>query len=135
MSVAIQVIVSILLVAAVLWFMWRMPRGNESLYGWAPPLALGSAWAGLAAVLLTALLWVVSVPDRWLPAVFIVLDPFAIGAGVLVLWIYRGHDASNETIEAQQVQAKVGIALGIVAVALGYVYVMTHKTPFTPVGS
>ncbi len=133
MQIAFQVFVSFLLVVGVLWFMWRLPREGEKLYGWAPPLAFISPWAGLISLTVTILLWFLQAPDGWLPAIFLVLDPAAIGCGVLVLWIYRGAEAS-ETVGAQRIQAKVGIVLGLLCVAVGYYYVMTHKTPFTPVG-
>ena len=135
MSTTLQVAGSVLLVMVVLWFMWRLPRRGEALFGWAPPLALLSAWGGLLALAATLLLWVVSTVDAWLVLVLLMLDPGAIATGVLVLWIYRGHLGTSETIEMQVIQAKVGIFLGCIAVAIGYLYVMTHKTPFTPIGS
>lgn len=133
MRLTLQVLASALIVAGVLVFMWRLPRRGEWLYPWAPPLALGSAWLGLLALVLTALLWVLPAPDAWLVVLFLALDPAAIAAAVLVHWIYRGA-AGSETIELQRLQAKVGLTLGVLAVALGYAYVMTHKTLFTPVG-
>ena len=130
----IQLVVSTLIVAAVLWFMWRLPK-SEALFGWAPPMALVSAWAGLIAAIVSALLWVLPYPDRWVALTFLLLDPAAIACGVLVLWIYRGHDDEGHTIVLQRLQANIGIVLGLIAVTVGYVYVMTHKTPFTPVGA
>ena len=50
----LQVLGSAALVIAVLWFMWRLPRRGESLFGWAPPMALFSPWLGLFAVAVTA---------------------------------------------------------------------------------
>lgn len=134
MRLTLQILVSVLLVAAVLWFMWRLPRRSTALFGWGPPLALLSAWGGLLSLAVTGLLWVLPFPDLWLVATFLGLYPGAIAAGTLVLWIYRGHVDEQATITAQLIQAKVGIGLGLLSVVLGYVYVMTHKTPFTPVG-
>ena len=111
--VAMQVGASVLLVAVVLYFMWRMPRRGDALAGWAPPLAFMSAWSGLLAVVFSALLWVLPYP---------------------VLWIHRGATAS-EPVDMQRLQARVGVALGAVAVAIGYVYVMTHKTIGTAPGA
>ena len=65
---------------------------------------------------------------------FLVIDPFGIAAGVLTIWIYRGHGSDEQTIYLQQMQARVGITLGLIAVTIGYIYVITHKAPFTPVG-
>ena len=134
MSITGKVLVSALLVAGVLWFMWRLPRRGQRLFGSAPPLALGSAWAGLIAAVVSALLWWLPHPDRWVTALFLFVDPAAVAAGVLVLWIYRGWRDGGETVSAQRIQARVGIALGLLAVALGYWFVMSRKDPFTPIG-
>lgn len=129
-----QVTASYALVAVVLWFMWRLPRRGESLFGIAPVMALGSAWLGLGAVTASVLLWWVALPDWLLAVVMLLLDPGAIALGVLVLWIYRGKDSTAAAITQQRLQAKTGIALGLSAVIVGYVFVMTHKPLFTPVG-
>ncbi len=132
--VTLQVLASFALVAVVLWFMWRLPRRGESLYPWAPPLALLSAWTGLGSLAVTILLWMAPFPDLWLVVTFLGLYPASLAAGTLVLWIYRGALGTQDTIAAQLAQARVGIALGLLAVVLGYIYVMTHKTPFTAIG-
>ena len=134
MPLTIKIFASAALVMAVLWFMWRLPHRGDALDGWAPPLALLSAWLGLAGVVMSALLWVLPYPDRWITLLFLLLDPAAIAAGVLVLWIYRGRAGTAPTIDAQCLQARVGVALGIAAVAIGYIYVISHKAPGTPVG-
>jgi len=123
-----------LLVIAVFYWMWRLPTTGERYFGWAPPLALGSVWLGLAALVLSLLLWVLPYPDRWVALTFLVLDPGAIGTGALVLWIYRGHEDEEGTIALQRTQAKVGITLGSLAVVAGYCFVMVSKTPGTPIG-
>ncbi len=132
--VAIQVAASVALVVAVLVFMWKLPATGERFFGWAPPLALASAWAGLFAVFASIMLWWLPGTDWWITAIMLVLDPAAICAGVLVLWIYRRHQGGEETVHMQMTQARIGIALAMLAVAIGYVFVMNHKTPFTPVG-
>lgn len=129
MRLTIQLIASAALVLAVLFFMWRMPKTGERFFAWAPPLALLSAWGGLAALVGSGLLWVLPSPDAWVTLLFLVLDPLAITCGILVMWIYRGHEEQQETIRAQQTQARVGIALGLAAVVVGYVFVMTQKRP------
>lgn len=135
LRVAIQVVASLALVAAVLLFMWKLPVSGERFFGWAPPLALLSAWCGLAAVILSILLWRLPSPDWWISTTLLILDPASLCFGVLVLWIYRKHDGDEETVHMQLIQARTGILLGLIAVALGYWFVMTHKAPFTPVGS
>jgi len=123
---AIQVGASLALVVAVLWFMWRLPNRNDSLFGWGPPLALFSPWAGLFAVISSVVLWFIATPDSWLPVAFQLLYPAAIGSGVLVLWIYRRYEELTDSINAQKLQAWVGISLGLMAVAIGYFFVLTH---------
>ncbi len=133
-----QVLGSGLIVAGVLWWMWRLPRRSDSWLIISPWLALGSAWLGLASVVASVGLWWASRPDWLVTVVFLLLDPGAIAPGVLVLWVHRdwrnlsGDDAT--AVAQQRQQAWAGITLGVVAVALGYVYVMTHKRVFTPIG-
>ena len=134
MPIWLQVAASFALVGAVIYYMFRLPRSGEALYGWAPPLALLSVWSGLVAVLLSPLLWVVRYPDLWIAAFLLLLEPAALAAGTLVLWIYRGLNTDEQTILVQRLQAKIGVSLGLAAVAVGYAYVLCHKTPFTPVG-
>ncbi len=134
MMLTLQVVASALLVIAVFYWMWRLPATGERFYGWAPPLALASVWLGLAALVLSLLLWVLPYPDNWVATTFLVLDPGAIGAGALVLWIYRGSDDGEATIAIQRLQAKVGISLGTLAVIAGYIFVMMNKTPGTTIG-
>jgi len=129
-----QVTASYVLVAVVLWFMWRLPRRGESLFGIAPIMALGSAWLGVAAVVTSVLLWWVAMPDWLLAVVLLLLDPGALALGVLVLWVYRGEGSARPAIDQQRLQAKTGVALGLSAVVVGYAFVMTHKQLFTPVG-
>ena len=128
----LELAASAALVAAVLFGMWRLPR-SERFYAWGPPLALISAWMGLFAVLGSAMLWLVSVPDVAITLMFLLLDPAAIAAGVLVLWIYRGHQSGNapgaQTIEMQLLQSRVGVGLGVFAVAIGYIFVFWHHAP------
>lgn len=134
MRITLQVLASAALFVAVLWGMWRLPRSGESLLGWAPPMALLGPWAGATAVVVSLLLWVLPHPDRWVALTFLALEPLAIGSGVLVLWLYRGHELDSQTIGLQRIQAKVAILLGACAVVASYVYVMMTKAPFTPVG-
>lgn len=133
MELAVKLISSALIVLGVLVFMWRLPKAGASVLAASPLLALLAPWAGLLSVAGSILIWFVSYPDPWLVALFLVVDPAAIALGVLVLWIQRGQPF-EEAVSLQRMQANVAIALGLVAVALGYAFVMTHKTPFTPVG-
>lgn len=126
MTLTLQVLGSLALIAAVVWFVFKLPGGGEALLGWASPLALFSAWAGLLGLGLTVLLWVLPWPDYWLVAAFLGFYPAALASGVLVLWLYREETSPAEGVEAQLLQARVGIALALFAVALGYVFVFTH---------
>lgn len=134
MPVWLQVTASFLLAGAVIYFMFRLPRRGEAMYGWAPSLALLSVWSGVAAFALSPLLWFVHYPDFWIAVFLLFVEPVALAAGTLVLWIYRGLITSEPTILMQRLQARIGIGFGLMAVAVGYVYVLSHKTPFTPVG-
>lgn len=134
MSLTLQLLASAVIVLGVLVFMWRLPRHNENLFPWGAPLAFISVWSGLIGLLLTALLWVLSYPDRWLVLILLVLDPLALTSATLVFWLYRGYSKVLHAVAMQKLQARVGLTLGSLAVALGYLYVMTHKTPFTEVG-
>ena len=125
---------SVLLVVVVFWYMWKLPRRGEALLGWAPPMALLSAWGGMISVAASMLLWIVPIPDLWVMLVFLLLCPGALAPGVLVLWIYRGYETAVETVKLQRLQAKIGITLSVIAVTLGYVFVFTHKKILTPVG-
>lgn len=133
-----QVIGSCLIVVAVLWLMWRSPRRDESLFVLAPYVAFGSVWAGLLAVVLSVSLWWVTFSDALLTLVLLLLDPVAIAGGIGVLWIYRNEVAVDPlqatTIRQHRTQACIAITMGLLAVTLGYLYVMTHKQLFTPVG-
>ena len=134
MQLLAQLIVSGLIVLGVLWFMWRLPRRADPPYGLASVMALGGVWAGVASVAASVMLWWVASPDRWITVVLLGLDPAALGVGVLVLWVYRGMVTDEPAIQRQQQQAWLTIVLGLVAVTIGYIYVMTHKQVFTPVG-
>ncbi len=131
MPVWMQVTFSILLFAAVIWFMWRLPRRDEALFGWAPPLALASAWFGLVAAVLSVLIWFLPFPDYWVWGLLWLLDPAAMAAAILVFWIYRRYDDPSDTVAMQRTQAGVGIILGAIAIVLGYSFVM-FKTPLPP---
>jgi hypothetical protein len=133
--VAVQVVASLGLLFAVLFVMWKLPLSGDRFYGWGPPLAISSAWSGLAACGLSVLMWVMPSPDTWVVWAMLVVDPASLCTGILVLWIYRKYGDGEETVLNQITQAKVGIMLGLIAVAIGYWFVMTHKMPFTPVGS
>jgi len=128
----LQLLASALLVAAVLWYMFRLPPAGDTLVGLAPFMALASVWLGVFAALAAGLLWLVRHADSWVALSFLLLDPAALGAGILVLWIHRGRRA--DPAQMQRIQAMVGIGLGIASVIVGYVYVLSHKAPFTPVG-
>ncbi len=134
MSLLLKVSASLALVAVVLWWMWRRPV-RESLYAWAPGLALSSAWLGLISAALSAALWVLPYPDRWVTALFLLIDPAAGACAILTFWILREQPHDNAPAQAQRLQATVGLALTLLAVALGYAFVLTSKAPFTPVGA
>ena len=129
MPVWLQVIFSVLLIVVVLWFVWKLPRRGEALAGWAPWLALASAWIGLAAAACSALTWFVPNSDPFLAILFMALVPGALTSGLLALWIQRGQPNIDAPIAAQRTQALVGITLALLAIALGYAFVFAHRSP------
>lgn len=134
---AAQVAGALLLVGAVLWWMWRLPRRSGLPPASAAWLALLSPWAGLAALATAAGMWLTAWADLLLTVTLLALAPLAVGAGVLVLWVHRGASPVDEHAAArslQKLQAWVGLVLGLAAVAIAYAFALTHKTPFTPVG-
>jgi hypothetical protein len=134
---AVQVVGALLLVAAVLWWMWRLPRRGEAgddPPAWAAWLALLSPWSGLAALVAAAGMWLTAWADLLLTLTLLLLSPLAVGAGVLVLWAHRGAAGMDDHVQVramQRLQARVGLALGLAAVAAVYAFVLTHLTPFT----
>ena len=134
MPLWLKVALSFLLVAIVIWWMWRLPRRGESYFNWAPALALLSVWMGLIALVVSLGLWVVAWPDPVIAAVFLALDPVALTTGTLVLWIYRHYETTEPTVSNQKLQARVGLTMGFLAVAAGYLFVMTYKEPGSIVG-
>lgn len=134
LRIALQVGISILVVIAVLYAMWRLPRKGDALDPWAPPLALASAWSGLLAAIVAPLLWLLPKPDLWLVALFLVLDPLSLTSGILVHWLYRDTPNTGEARRMHMTQATVGITLGLIALSLGYLFVMTHKSIGSAVG-
>lgn len=131
MPVWLQVLFSLLLVAAVFWSMWRLPpEKGQAFIGWAPWLALMSPWSGLAALICATATWFTAAPDRWLALLFLLLTPAAVASGSLVYWIHRGQLAPPDSpITRQRVQAGVGITLGLLAVTLGYALVFIRRAP------
>lgn len=132
MSLWLKLMFSFAIVAVVLYFMWRIPRRDESFFGWAPRLALTSAWMGLIAAACAAATWVTGRSDPWITLSFMAIDPAAIAAGTLVLWIYRRYDSPELTVQNQRAQAHVGIVLAVLAVAIGYAFILFHRAPDVP---
>jgi len=135
MPVWMQVMLSVALFSAVLWWMWQLPRRQGSVAeSWAPWLALLSPWAGMAALVTAIAHWLVPWPDASIVLAMLVLEPAAAASGILVLWVHRERAAAEAARRMQCAQARVGIGLALLAVALSYGFVMSHKTLFTPVG-
>ena len=133
MPVWMQVVSAFALVGVVLWWMWKVPVGDDPPPAWTPILAFVSAWCGLLALLFSAALWLLPAPDLMLVVVMLGLEPGALTTGILVLWLLRA-ETIQEQMRMQQLQARVGVGLALIAVAVTYLFVMTEKTPFTAVG-
>jgi len=141
MSVNMQVAASIFVVVVVLVVVWRLPRKGARWFGWAPPLALGSAWAGLLSTMVSIALWLLSVGQNWLISLlFLLLVPGSLTAGILVLWIYRGVTPEGQPVDIavdpvvdrpdavsmHRTQATVGITFACLAIVVGYAFALAH---------
>lgn len=131
----IQVILSIAFIFGVLWIMFRVKGEPVTDSSAAPLLAFTSIWLGVAAIALGIILWWAANPDPWV-VVTVLAYAGAISIGGLALWIYRHTppEMTTEPIRMQKLQARIGIAMGLTAVALWYVFIFTHKPILTPTG-
>lgn len=135
MRLTIQVVVSAGIIYGVIWWVFRMPGEAVVDSAAAPILAFCSVWVGLLSVVVGGWLWVTSKEDVWVP-VHVVIWSIAITMAAFSLWIYRHTpgEQMTEPIQMQRAQARVGLILGLVGVVLWYVFVVTHKQVFTPIG-
>lgn len=125
-----QVLVSLGIILGVVWWVWRLPGSPVTDSASAPYLALGSVWIGLAAVLHNIRLWL----DPLAPVVIatgVILYALAITAGYFALWTYRATppEMMFEPIVLQRQQARMGIGLGLLAVALWYLILLRAAPP------
>ena len=90
--------------------------------------ALLSAWTGLAAVLFAVInLTLVSFDYRFLVMlIWGIVDALPLTLGIMVLWSYRKTDAVDANINAQRLQAKVGISLALFGLALNCAYLLWY---------
>lgn len=123
----IQVIVSLAIIFGVLWWMWRLPGEPGAASHWSSVLSFCSAWLGLAAVGVGVWLWWTVRPERWAVAAVLVWAA-ALATGLLALWTWRRTPAERlpEEVLLQRLQARVGVGLGLLAVALWYAFMITH---------
>ncbi len=127
MTIPVQFGLYIFVIIAVLFYMWQMKGDCKKHYPWAPALGITSVWSGLCALLGTVMLWFFPVFfNDWLITSLLFLTPFSATAGVLVLWLYRHEprEGLEETIFFQLSQAKVGIFFSLIAIVLGYWFVL-----------
>ncbi len=131
----IQVIVSLAIIYAGFWWMWRIPGKPVMDSAAAPLLAFASVWTGLASVVMGATLWWVEKPDLWVP-IHVLIWAFSMSLAGLALWTYRHTppEQRNESIQLQCLQARIGLIFSLLAVVLWYAFILTHKAPLTPIG-
>ena len=134
-QLTLKVLASIAFIFFVLWCMWRVKGDPVTDSAAAPILALASSWAGLASVATAGWLWISKQPDIWV-VIDVIFWAAAISTGGLAMWVYRFTPAEQmtEPIQMQRMQARVGIGLGLAAVTLWYVFVLSHKSILTPTG-
>ncbi len=131
----IQVLASAAVIYAVIWWVFRMPGPAVTNSAAAPVLAFCSVWVGLLSVVVGAWLWFTAKEDIWVP-VHVVIWSLAITLAAFSLWIYRHTPAQQmtEPIQLQRAQARTGLILGLIAVVIWYIFVISHKQPLTPIG-
>jgi hypothetical protein len=101
-------------------------------------LALSSVWLGLLTFLIALgmLLFRPIMTDLSVTAVLWFGSPGAMCLGGLVLWAYRKDRTGDPGVAAQRIQAKVAIALAIVAAGIVYALIIgsTKFEPIEPAG-
>lgn len=129
---SLQVIGSLVIIFGVLWWMWRIPGEAESGSLAAAVLAFCSVWIGLVAIGVAGWLWWSANPGPWAVASVLVWAA-GLSCGLLALWTYRHTPASamSEEVLLQRLQARVGVALGLVAVAMWYVFMIVRLSTLT----
>ena len=90
--------------------------------------ALLSVWTGLLALLFAAVnLTFVAFEYRLLVMlVWGIVDALPLTLGIMVLWSHRNEGRSDANVNRQRVQAKVGIGLALVALALNCAYLLWY---------
>ncbi len=90
--------------------------------------ALLSVWTGLIAVLFAGInLTLVPFEYRLLVMlIWGIVDALPLTLGIMVLWSYRKTDASDAGINAQCLQARVGISLALFGLALNCAYLLWY---------
>ncbi|RJP31058.1 MAG: hypothetical protein C4547_15850 [Phycisphaerales bacterium] len=97
-------------------------------------MALGSVWVGLGCLVLAVamLLTPAAFNEYTLPGLLYVGAPAGLWLACVTLWSLRKEPPGDPAVQSRRLQAKVGIALTLVAVAVVYVLVLT--SPVTPGG-
>ncbi len=128
----LQVIVSLLIIFGVLWCMWRIPGEPVTASLAATTLSFVSVWLGVASVVVTLWLWWTSQPQTW-AITSVLIWAAALSSGLLALWTYRHTpvDRMPEEVLLQRLQARVGVGLGLVAVTLWYIFMITRFAGLT----
>ena len=90
--------------------------------------ALISVWTGLLAVAFAIVnLTLVAFEYRLLVMlIWGIVDALPLTLGIMVLWSHRKQGRSDENIDAQRLQAKVGIGLALFALALNCAYLLWY---------
>jgi len=128
----IQVIVSLMIIFGVLWWMWRIPGEPVTASLAATTLSFASVWLGVASVLIALWLWWTSQPQLW-AITSVLIWAAALSSGLLALWTYRHTpvDRMPQEVLLQRFQARVGVGLGLVAVTLWYIFMISRFASLT----
>ncbi len=99
-------------------------------------LALLSVWVGLLSLLVAASMAIHRpfFTDMNVVGVLWFESPAALCFGGLILWAYRKEDFSDPAIQAQRLQAKVGMTMAILAAAIVYFLIIYSQklVPLVP---
>lgn len=100
-------------------------------------LALMSVWISLAALAVAATMVVYrpAFTDWTVTLVLYFGSPGAMCFAGLILWAYRKEDSTDAGVAAQRLQAKVAIAIALLAAAIVYLLIIyAEKVAFRPAG-
>ena len=132
LRLTIQVVISLMIIFGVLWWMWRLPGEAVEGSNAATTLSFSSVWLGVASIVVAVWLWWTDDPQFW-AVTTVMMWAAALSTGLLALWTYRHTpiDRMAEEVLLQRLQARVGVGLGLVSIALWYAFMILRFSTLT----